>query len=235
MNQIQTRGGIFGAGGYGGGVFDGSHSGLGELPFTVTGKALGLIDPKGQSWNTPTYQACVGVAIQKCGEKAYQNSWPESQLNDCMDTAQMQCIAQAKSSASTALSSSQVSALQTKINAALTKSGYCPIAVDGKLGPITCGSAAWAVAVDPSIVVPGACGKTITMGSNFLKECPSGETPQPSPPPPPPKQPQQPLPPPQQQPVQPLQKKASNSTAWIVGGLAATAVVVGVAIAAKKK
>ncbi len=238
MRQVQTRGGVFGPGGYGGGVFDGSNSGFGGLGsvsgpmYEQAAAGIGLIDPAGQSWNNATYQACVGVAIQSCGAQAYESNWPKSQLDDCLDSAQMKCIAQAKAAAGApALSSAQVKALQTKINIALQKYEYCPIGVDGDLGPTTCGAAAWAVKTDPSIVVPGACGTTIKMGSGFLKDCPAGAPPPELPPPPPPKPP---VTPPVTPPIAPPKKPAAT-TAWVVGGLLAAAVVAGVAVAAQKK
>lgn len=148
------------------------HGILGGLSAIGTSSPLGLLDPTGQSWNNATYQACAGVAIQSCGAQAYQGDWPQSQLTACIESAQSKCIATAKAAiAAPTLTSAQVSALQARINAALAQYGYCPIGVDGQLGPQTCGASAWAVKVDPSISVPGVCGSTVKMGSGFLKDC----------------------------------------------------------------
>lgn len=132
---------------------------------------LGIISPTGQTWNTPTYQACIGYRIQQCGVQGQQGNWSTSQVTSCIDSAQQQCIAQAKAQLGTVLTSSQISALQSAINTALSKYQYCPINVDGDLGPQTCGAAAWAAGTGAPVSVPGVCGKTISMGTGFLQDC----------------------------------------------------------------
>jgi len=147
---------------------------LGGVSAIGTDSALGIIDPKGQTWNNTTYQACAGAAIQSCGSQAFEGGWPQSQLAACIDSAQSKCISLAKSAMTSVMTTGQVSTLQQKINAALAKYGYCPIDVDGQLGPTTCGASAWAVKTDPSIGVPGVCGSTIKVGSGFLVDCAIG-------------------------------------------------------------
>ncbi len=137
----------------------------------LTGNALGIISPTGQSWNTPTYNACMGYSVQQCGSQGYQAGWSTAQVTACIDTAQQKCIAQAKSALTSVLTSSQVTALQQAINTALKKYNYCPIGVDGSLGPETCGASAWAAGTGAPVSVPGPCGKTIAMGTGFLQDC----------------------------------------------------------------
>lgn len=239
MRQVRTRGGVFGSGGYGGGLFDGSNSGFGGLGATYEQAAAGvgaIQDPTGQTWNNTTYQACMGHQVQKCGAEGYAYKWSAAETNACIEAAQKGCIAAAKAAA-TSLSKAQVIALQQAINAKLQQYNYCPIGVDGNLGPTTCGAAAWAAGVGAAgVTVPGACGTTVKVGSGFLKDCAPG-TPPPEPEPVTPPAPPPVAPPPVTPPVAPppVKKKGGVSTAWVVGGLLAAGLVAGVAVAASKK
>lgn len=127
-------------------------------------RSLGAVDPTGQPWNNATYNYCIGPAIQSCGEQFA--SQPEL-LQQCIDNEQAKCIQKAKNAPT--LDAAGVKALQVKINNALAQYGYCPIGVDGKLGPETCGAAGWAVKTDPSITVPAYCN-TVKPVLN-LKDC----------------------------------------------------------------
>ncbi len=234
--DVNTRGGVFGGGGYGGGVFSGM-GGLSAYEQAAAGvQGLGLLDPENQKWNTPTYQACIGVRIQKCGLDKNTLGWSDKDELDCFERAQATCIAQVTTA--TPLSNSEVRALQQRINVALKSHGYCPISEDGLLGPITCGASAWAVSADPSIIVPAKCGSTIKMGSGFLKDCPKDTTPITTPPvvnpvdttpvvvdTPPGTQPPGTKPPGTQLPA-----KSGISTAWIVGGVIAAIAAVGAGV-----
>jgi len=233
--DVNTRGGVFGSQGYGGGIFAGMN-GMGSYEQAAAGvRGLGLLDPEGKSWNTPTYQACIGVRIQKCGEEKASRGWSDAELLDCIEKEQSVCIAQVTTSSS--LTSAQVLALQKRINVALTMHGYCPISEDGKLGPITCGASAWAVSADPSIIVPGACGKSVRMGSGFLSDCPKDKTPQVPKPdetipvdvPPPATTPPATYTPP------PPPKATGISTAWMVGGILAAVAAVGAGVYYSRK
>lgn len=95
MREVNTRGGVFGSGGYGGGVFDGSNSGFGGLG----------------SVGGPMYeQAAAGLGAIAWRDKANP--------------------------------SAEVKALQAWINKVLDACGYYGIAVDGVVGPGTCGAIA---------------------------------------------------------------------------------------------
>jgi hypothetical protein len=228
-NYVRTRGGVFGPGGRGGGIFDGSNMGFGAVGQYeqaaagiggCCGTALGLLDPTGQSWNTVVYQACIGRLFQDCGEK-----YEGAQLEQCLEAAQQECIRQAKAAMTQTLSSAEIKALQTKINSLLSKYEYCPIAVDGILGGQTCGAAAWAAGIDSTISVPGACSN-IAMTFR-LSDCPSGT------PPPEPKPAPLPAPPPDDTVYLPP-SEPGVSAAWIVGGLA-VALLAGTAYAMSRK
>lgn len=105
------EGGVFGPGGYGGGVFDGNISGLGSVgprP-SVKGIGMGAVSSDDMPWGS-------------------------------------------KSDATVAL--------QSTINAHLLAMGMCPISVDGKLGPATCGGGAYVVQQkggNPADELPSAC------------------------------------------------------------------------------
>lgn len=126
--------------------------------FTGLGSgAVGAIE------DTASYQACVGKKIEGCGNQfppdLANGQWSAGrlkQLNDCIASVEAACRQQALNAAS-ALDKSQVRALQTAINKYLTQNGYKPIAVDGILGPNTCGASIWAASAGYPIVVPGAC------------------------------------------------------------------------------
>lgn len=199
----------------------------------ISAAGLGIVSPTGQSWNTPTYQACMGYYIQQCGVKGYQAGWPQALVTSCIDAEQKKCIAQAQAALTTTLTSAQVKALQAVINQALQQHGYCAIGVDGNLGPTTCGAAAWAAGIGAPVSVPGVCGKTVPMGSGFLKDCPTAPpapvAPAPRPTPPPaPMAPAPPVAPPI--PYQPPKK----ANMLVVGGVAA-ALAGGGWLLAKKK
>lgn len=195
------------------------------------GRALGVISPTGQAWNTPTYQACAGHSIQMCGSYNYTQGWTPQQLAHCIDAEQQKCIAIAQAALTTVLTSAQVKAMQAAINTALQKYDYCPIAVDGNLGPETCGAAAWAAGIGAPVSVPGVCGKTVPMGSGFLKDCKQALPTLPALPPPP--KPAPPMVPPPVAPVvyKPPVKKANM---LVVGSIAA-AIAGGGFLLAKKK
>jgi len=118
--------------------------------------------------DTLSYQACVGKKIEGCSNQFPPdlpgNQWSAAQLaklNDCIVKVQSDCRQQALNAAG-ALSSAQVKTLQSSINKALVQNGYQTIAVDGILGPNTCGAATWAASAGYAVVVPGACGNNIT-------------------------------------------------------------------------
>lgn len=230
--DVNTRGGVFGGGGYGGGVFSGM-GGLSAYEQAAAGiRGLGLLDPENQKWNTPTYQACIGVRVQKCGTDKATLGWSDKDEMDCLERAQATCIAQVTTA--TPLTSAAVRSLQQRINVALKSYGYCPIAEDGILGPITCGASAWAVSADPSVIVPAACGSTIKMGSGFLKDCPKDTTPVTTPPVVPPATTPPATPPPHvdipPKVDTPTSSKSAISAAWIVGGVLAAVAAVGAGI-----
>lgn len=54
---------------------------------------IGAVDPKGQPWNTPYYQECIGKKVQACGA-AHQGSEPGA-LQACIDAAQTGCLGEA--------------------------------------------------------------------------------------------------------------------------------------------
>lgn len=200
---------------------------------TING--LGIVSPTGQSWNTPNYQACMGYYIQQCGVKGYQGNWSTAMVTACIDTEQKKCIAQAQAALTTTLTSSQVKALQVALNQALQQHGYCSIGVDGNLGPTTCGVAAWAAGIGAPVAVPGVCGKTVPMGSGFLKDCAAPSPPVAPPPllPKPAPAPAPVTPAPPVAPVVPYQppKKANM---LVVGGVAAMVAGGGWLLAKKK-
>lgn len=101
--QVDTRGGVFGAGGYGGGIFDGSLSGAPE----TTDRQL-------FRQQAPSFQATSGCA--PCGLGA------ASAYSLCNEMAD-----------------ERIKAFQRAMNAISTRLKYKPIAVDGQLGPETCG------------------------------------------------------------------------------------------------
>lgn len=97
MRQVRTRGGVFGSGGYGGGVFDGSDSGFGGLG--------------GLSGGHTNETAASGIGL---GAISWKNTTPDA----------------------------SVKTLQSWLNKPLLACGYYGIAVDGKVGPGTCGAIA---------------------------------------------------------------------------------------------
>jgi hypothetical protein len=200
------------------------------MSYHATG-ALGVISPAGQAWNTPTYQACAGHSIQMCGYYNETQGWTPQQLSHCIDAEQQKCIAIAQAALATVLSSAQIKAMQAAINAALQKYDYCPIAVDGNLGPETCGAAAWAAGIGAPVSVPGVCGSKIPMGSGFLKDCKQALPTLPVLPPPPVKPPVVPPPPVAPPAYKPPVKKANI----MVVGAVATMVAGGGYWLAKKK
>lgn len=96
--QVDTRGGVFGSGGYGGGIFDGSLSGSPE----ATARPL-------------FRQATAGCA--PCGALGAAAAY--SYCNEMADD--------------------RIKAFQRNMNSIADRLGYQPIAVDGQLGPATCG------------------------------------------------------------------------------------------------
>lgn len=74
MRQVRTRGGVFGSGGYGGGLFDGSNSGFGGLGATyeqaAAGVGLGAIawkDKANPDASVKALQAWLNKPLIACG------------------------------------------------------------------------------------------------------------------------------------------------------------------------
>lgn len=237
MRQVQTRGGVFGAGGYGGGVFDGSLSGL----VAVSG---------------PMYeQAPVGLGATASDKNLVCIYMPYqcSHWNEYSGSQQDEIAAQAK------LVNSQFQAqigVYRKENACNgSKPGRMAGALKEKL--IEGGGDAAKMDPDESVFGSQECAEwwrvfgkaptvddaktlfgTQTVGplkvtlenvcAGTAMTAPSCPKPTAAPPP---------APPPVTPEVTPElpKKKTGTTTAWIVGGLLAAAVVAGVAVAAKKK
>lgn len=259
MRQVNTRGGVFGSGGYGGGLFDGSNNGFGGLGGVGSlqegaASGLGAIDLK----TTDGYKACYGKLIQKCGEQYYQNvanidaamkaaatAGDEAALKSlvqaksaqkalqaaCIQTAESICLLQAGAAAATKLTTAQVAALQAKINAFLAQYGYCTIDVDGGLGGETCGAAVVAVSNGAAISVPGECaGVANTFKLTDCSVAGGGSGSSSGG-----GGSSLPITPTPITPPPVIKKPGGISAAWIVGGLLGAAVLTGVAVAVSKK
>lgn len=111
--QVDTRGGLFGSGGYGGGIFDGSMSGAPE----TTARSLFQRALQPVSGCAPCGAVGAAAAYSFCNEMA----------------------------------DDRVKAFQRAMNAIGNRLGYQPIAVDGQLGPATCGMLAKLGQLGPSI------------------------------------------------------------------------------------
>lgn len=152
--QTDTGEGIFKPGGHGGGIFDGNISGLAGATGPVPS----------QCWDATGFKAChdrVFAQAQKdCPTTGYPNAAYPS-YDDCVadltatyvgpSAESTTCVSQYCPSASSSgggggsgypwnAYSADTKTLQQSTNEALKAAGYCPITVDGKLGPATCGA-----------------------------------------------------------------------------------------------
>lgn len=240
MRQVNTRGGVFGSGGYGGGLFDGSNNGFGGvsgLGATYEQAAAGLgaqglgaapstvciyMPYQCQNWSSydaetqaqilaqanlvnSQFQAQVGLYRK---EKACDGTSPGRMAGALKEYLASKGGDPAKMSPDEDVFGSKECAEWWRVF------GKAPTADDAKtlFGTQTVGPL--------KVTLENVCsGLTITPPS-----CPKPAPPAPPPAPPP----VTPLPP-------PVVKKKSMSSAWIVGGLLAGAIAVGVAVAATKK
>lgn len=195
---------------------------------------LGLIEPTGQTWNTDTYNKCIGPKFQECSSK-----YSGQQLTDCLDAMQLECIAIALNQlqAQTKVSaypwlvySADTKTLQAKVNTELTKLGYRAIGTDGKLGSETCGAL--------RLLYQTTGGEWMTLyGGNckgYIDPTKIDQPPEPPPPAPPPAEPKPPeaVVPPGYEPT--VKPKMTTASAMMVGGILA-AVMGGGYYYAKKK
>jgi hypothetical protein len=163
--QYNTGEGVFRPGGHGGGIFDNSIAGI----FSGVQKAIGALGlgattgPVPSScWSDQKFVDCqkrvFAQAQLDCPKTGYPNAVYGS-YDDCVadlaaeyvgpSSQPTTCVSQycAAGGATTGSStypwgvySADTKALQEATNTALKAAGYCPLTVDGKLGPATCGA-----------------------------------------------------------------------------------------------
>lgn len=97
---------------------------------------------KNQQICTPAEAAKYGWSVDDC-----INNYTAGDDAGCVSSNCQQYAAIANQTA--ALAAATVKQAQTQLNADLTKGGYKTIAVDGKLGPATCGAAAYLYNTNP--------------------------------------------------------------------------------------
>jgi len=161
-----TGEGVFRPGGSGGGIFDNSIAGIfGGVKKAIGALGLGATSPYPeipyQCWSQTGFKDCsdrnFAAAQQQCysytkeqieGPPAYWGTVDECAkdtaartISSCLDH-----YCKAYAAATTGASypwgvySADTKALQEATNTALKSAGYCPLTVDGKLGPATCGA-----------------------------------------------------------------------------------------------
>ena len=119
--------------------------------------------------DTLTYKACYNGCAQKCTE---QNQNNPSAFDACVAACESTCLMKAALEGGTP---TNVGALQSKINAALSAQGICPINADGTLGPSTCDAAIYVSSyIDPSVAVPQQCANFDQSKSTFSPNCKTG-------------------------------------------------------------
>lgn len=215
--DVRTRGGVFGPGGRGGGIFDGSNMGFGSYGTYEQAAAgvrgLGVVSGLGQPPSTcPTkaISAEAAAAYVKCRQNAYNlaasqcKDYPGNK-NECItpnyydNFNKSNCFVHC---AEDCIEAGPISAAQDELGR-----------------PVT-GKWTW-----EDQVALEASGKTFEdLAPGCKGAAPTAQ--KPLPPPPPVIEPVEPP---------PVVKKKGISTAWIAGGLLAAAALAGVAYAAKKK
>jgi len=167
MIQVHTRDGIFGPGGYGGGLFDGSNMGFGGLGAAGCGESSGCgiagltaptqwtIGPN--EWPSTVSQAVVksttrwkelpaanpGMKLVTINGQANLSPWKVGQvvnLPASWVTAAAPPPSGGGGGISTTLSSKDISMIQEEIASTLQTLGYEGIPVDGKMSPLFCGA-----------------------------------------------------------------------------------------------
>jgi hypothetical protein len=227
---------------FGGGLFGGSMAGLDARPRPV---GLGLTTVTGRyipdsCFPSSAFQDCAIRQFASARAVCKGDGWSKLGYRDIFaceadqhDVATINmCVpkhcggegAPAAAFYPWGVHSADTEQLQRDLNTILKPNDRCPLAVDGKLGPGTCGAAKWADANFGGVVTtpppPFTCKSFTEPG-----RCPSGETPvvvaPPLPAPPPPLAPRPP-------------QKSSKASMWAIGGLLA-AVAVGGAYALSRK
>ena len=241
MRQVRTRGGVFGSGGYGSGLFDGSNSGfggVGGLGATYEQAAAGLGAATSVPWQVarwfssnvkdwplmPAEQQQQLLSAAKAKEAAYQGYLQSFRNQGACDGTKPGLMA---------------GALKEKLIAAGADKAKLD-ADDSVFGPAECSEWSRIFGASPTAADAAAAwqygGNTFGGVQITYKDvCPSPKLPvcpSAAPPPPPPPPPVTPVTPPV---LPPTKKKSGVSTAWILGGLLAAGLVTGVAVAASKK
>ena len=128
-----------------------------------------------QCWDKAGFKVChdsnYAVAQQRCGSADHLKTYGYASAADCIadevyyaDKANCGC-SEMKTAASAPATGNEIhwntpaniKAGQTKANTLLAESGYCPITVDGKLGPGTCGALRKLQSLGKGSAPPSAC------------------------------------------------------------------------------
>jgi hypothetical protein len=243
MQQVNTRGGVFSPDGYGGGVFNQNvaFGAIESTPMDQLGPARLAHPLSGGQWGAIPW-VCWGGASGLPENTAFkaciagiQRQMPGVGLSDpaLLAAAQSQCSSlcnqlEAEKQVYAGTYSADTANMQSRINAFIHASRaqdptfpYCPVDVDGKLGPQTCTASKTLFGQWPDLC------DGIGFNSSWANEDCSGghDVPPDSPPPgPPPAPPAPPATPP---------KKAGGlrlgSSTMIIGGIAALAAIGGIA------
>lgn len=118
-----------------------------------------------QCWQSPDFQSChaqsFNLATQDCATKAATEF--DGNMDNCLvvygdlydsENCEPKYCASSMPATAQPVSASAIKSIQASLNAQLAAQGFKPIAVDGKIGPATCGAAAYVTALTPGATNP---------------------------------------------------------------------------------
>lgn len=163
--EVNTRGGSFGPGGYGGGVFDGSMqiSGVGGIGLEGHGDAYGLRSTASMAYHDGSLGTLPdATGLRSTASPAYRdgslgnNEQAGAPIGDCygyhFHAPPVAGLGGPTDILPWGEFDQRTQELQSALNIYLRRAGYDALETDGQLGPRTCGATSWIGTIDPSTV-----------------------------------------------------------------------------------